>query len=370
GRGGGGAAPAPRSRGAAPGANGRAGLPGAGAAGRWRPSRARASQAPPRRLAAVRPGPGRRSPRAHRRRAARRARAAGGPGDRSRRRETDRAGPGRPRPPAGPDPLARPGARRSRSGAVRRGARSARGRRAAGGPLRGRGYRRRARRPSGRPRPAFPAAAASGATAAEVRVRSPRGPRPLRPRRLGAGGLGSRPSARSRRWFGVSSVDSPAALGLKEGSSMQSMAFHFDPLLVGLSYVVSVFGAYTSLRLVLRMRNARGRAFGGWLLGAALAMGGGAIWAMHFIGMIAVKMDMPVRYDVATTAASMVLAVIVTGIGLWIVGRGAARPARLVAAGTFTGLGVAGMHYLGMAAMRMPADLTYDTKLVALSVVI
>src|SRR6185295_611334 len=137
-----------------------------------------------------------------------------------------------------------------------------------------------------------------------------------------------------------------------------------------LSYVVSVFGAYTSLRLVLRMRNARGRAFGGWLLGAALAMGGGAIWAMHFIGMIAVKMDMPVRYDVATTAASMVLAVIVTGIGLWIVGRGAARPARLVAAGTFTGLGVAGMHYLGMAAMRMPADLTYDTKLVALSVVI
>ncbi|HEV7669279.1 MAG TPA: MHYT domain-containing protein [Thermoanaerobaculia bacterium] len=151
---------------------------------------------------------------------------------------------------------------------------------------------------------------------------------------------------------------------------MPGMQAHFDPLLIALSYAVSVFGAYTSLRLAHRMQAAKGSAFVYWLAGAAFAMGGGAIWAMHFIGMIAYRMAMPVRYDALTTIASMAIAVVVTGVGLWIVGSGAASLARLIAAGTFTGLGVAGMHYLGMAAMRMPADLTYDRTLVAVSVAI
>ncbi len=151
---------------------------------------------------------------------------------------------------------------------------------------------------------------------------------------------------------------------------MQDMSSGFDPLLVGLSYLVSVFGAYTSLRLALRMKTAEGRGAVGWLVGAAFAMGGGAIWAMHFIGMVAFKMDMPVRYDLGLTLASMLLAIVVTGIGLWIVGRGSASLGRLIASGIFMGLGVAGMHYLGMAAMRMPAEMIYDTGLVALSIVI
>lgn len=149
---------------------------------------------------------------------------------------------------------------------------------------------------------------------------------------------------------------------------MPTMPAHFDPLLIALSFAVSVFGAFTSLRLAIRLPTSTGNAFVMWLVAAAFAMGGGAIWTMHFIGMIAYRMDMPVQYDTLTTLASMVLAVVVTGVGLWIVGSGAAKPARLIAAGTFTGLGVAGMHYLGMAAMRMSADLVYDGTLVAVSV--
>lgn len=138
--------------------------------------------------------------------------------------------------------------------------------------------------------------------------------------------------------------------------------------LILMSYVVSVFGAFTSLYLAVRIPQLAGRARVNRLLLAAVAMGGGAIWAMHFIGMVAAKMDMPVRYDVPTTLASLLVAVAVTGTGLAIVGSNPKSVPRLIAGGTFTGLGVAGMHYLGMAAMRMPARLTYDSTLVAASI--
>lgn len=151
---------------------------------------------------------------------------------------------------------------------------------------------------------------------------------------------------------------------------MNDMQASYDLLLVALSYLVSVFGAYTSLRLALRMKTAEAGAKLYWLTGAALAMGGGAIWAMHFIGMLAFKMSMPVQYDLGLTLLSMVLAMVVTGVGLWIVGQGSAGFGRLIASGVFMGLGVAGMHYLGMYAMRMPASLVYNQTLVALSLVI
>ncbi len=148
------------------------------------------------------------------------------------------------------------------------------------------------------------------------------------------------------------------------------MQASYDPFLVTLSYLVSVFGAFTSFRLALRLKDAETTSAVGWLVGGAFAMGGGAIWAMHFIGMVAYNMDMTVRYDLRYTVASLLLAVLMTGLGLWIGGRGAASLPRLIASGVFMGFGIAGMHYLGMAAMRMPADLEYDPWLVALSLVI
>ncbi|ALG71683.1 histidine kinase [Azospirillum thiophilum] len=168
------------------------------------------------------------------------------------------------------------------------------------------------------------------------------------------------------------------------------MPGYYDPLLVVLSYVIAVFGGYVALDLAhhARGRMARiGTAGDGpampvagpdpqdrrsgtrQLAGAALALGVG-IWSMHFIGMLAYRSDIPIGYDAGLTALSFLLAVAVSGAGLFAVARNRPRRLTLPIAGTLTGLGIVGMHYVGMAGMRMEARLSYDTILVAASVVI
>jgi NO-binding membrane sensor protein with MHYT domain len=148
------------------------------------------------------------------------------------------------------------------------------------------------------------------------------------------------------------------------------MTHTYDPLLIALSYAISVFGAFTALQLAVAIPTAKGTALWGWVVGAAAAMGGGAIWSMHFIAMLAFRMPMKVSYDLSLTLASLVLAMLVTGAGLFIVGRGRPSLARLLGGGTLTGLGVATMHYTGMAAMQMPARISYSPVLFGLSLVI
>ncbi|HTG20416.1 MAG TPA: MHYT domain-containing protein, partial [Reyranella sp.] len=104
-------------------------------------------------------------------------------------------------------------------------------------------------------------------------------------------------------------------------------------------------------------------------MAAAITMGGG-IWSMHFIGMLAFVMPVPVSYDVELTIFSLVVAIVVTGGGFYVISRRGASPLRLVLSGIFMGLGIVAMHYTGMAAMRGHAGLDYDRFFVALSVVI
>jgi len=151
---------------------------------------------------------------------------------------------------------------------------------------------------------------------------------------------------------------------------VSAITVSYDLMLVALSFVISVFGAYTALQLAIGIPAAQGKSMVAWLIGAALAMGGGAIWSMHFIGMLAFEVDIPVAYDPVITLVSAIIAVAVTGVGLFVVGRGEASAAKLLIGGIFTGLGVAGMHYTGMAAMIMPAGLSYDSLLFSLSIVI
>src|SRR3954465_9034827 len=143
---------------------------------------------------------------------------------------------------------------------------------------------------------------------------------------------------------------------------------NYEPLLVVLSYVISVLGSYTALRLAVAIPQAPDRMSAlGWTLGAAIALGGGAIWSMHFIAMNAADMGVPVAYDASLTFASLFLAILAPGIGLYMVGRGQGSAMKLVIAGVLTGLGVALMHYPGMAAMIMPMTITYDPALFNLS---
>ncbi len=142
-----------------------------------------------------------------------------------------------------------------------------------------------------------------------------------------------------------------------------------DPYLVALSFAVACLASYTALDLGGRIRVSRRWATLAWLATAAIAMGGG-IWSMHFIAMLAFVMPMPVSFDLGLTLLSLLVPIGVTGIGFFMIGARRATVLQLLLSGIFMGAGIVAMHYTGMAAMRMPADILYDRLLVALSVLI
>jgi PAS domain S-box-containing protein len=91
---------------------------------------------------------------------------------------------------------------------------------------------------------------------------------------------------------------------------------------------------------------------------------------MHFIGMLAFVMPMPVSYDLGLTILSLFLAIGVSGFGFLMIGTRRVTEFEFALSGVFMGIGIVSMHYTGMAAMRMPADIRYDPILVTLSVLI
>ncbi len=144
----------------------------------------------------------------------------------------------------------------------------------------------------------------------------------------------------------------------------------FDTVLVGLSYFIAVLGSYVALECTVRIPQPDGRARLGFVIGGAVALGGVAIWSMHFIGMTALQTAIDVEYQVLPTFVSLVAAIVVSALALWFVGTGAFTFGKLLISGVLTGIGVAVMHYLGMSAMQMGASLRWDMAIVAISVVI
>jgi NO-binding membrane sensor protein with MHYT domain len=138
-----------------------------------------------------------------------------------------------------------------------------------------------------------------------------------------------------------------------------------------LAYLVSCFGSGLGLLATERAQHARKGAQRGWLVMGAVSIGGTGIWVMHFIAMLGMSMSgTTIGFNLPITMLSMVVAVVVVGIGLFIVNSGEGRLQPLLLGGVFTGLGVAGMHYVGMAAMSIQGTVQYNGWLVALSVVI
>ena len=150
---------------------------------------------------------------------------------------------------------------------------------------------------------------------------------------------------------------------------------HFDHgwITPTVSYLLSVLGSMLGLTCAVRLRSAVGRGERTWwLVLASLSIGGTAIWSMHFVAMMGFSVaGTPIRYDVGITAASAIIAVVAVGIGLTIalIGRGA-QNARIITGGVIAGLGVAAMHYTGMAAMNLNGDISYGTSRVGLSIAI
>src|SRR5437879_10428842 len=141
----------------------------------------------------------------------------------------------------------------------------------------------------------------------------------------------------------------------------------YDCALVALSVVFAMFASYAALGLAGRVTAAGGWTRAVWLLGGAGAMGTG-IWSMHYIGMLAFILPIPVAYHWPTVLLSLFAAILASVVALGVVSRQRMGWFRALAGSALMGAGIAGMHYIGMAAMRLPAICQFNSFLVVLSV--
>ncbi|MGE8211815.1 MAG: putative bifunctional diguanylate cyclase/phosphodiesterase [Stenotrophomonas rhizophila] len=143
----------------------------------------------------------------------------------------------------------------------------------------------------------------------------------------------------------------------------------YSQSLVVFSLLVAILASYTALDMAGRLASTQGRVARWWLAGGAAAMGLG-IWSMHFIGMLAFHLPIPVGYDLGITLFSLAVSVGASAYALWLVSRPALPWTRLCAGAVLMGLGIAAMHYLGMAALQMQPGIEYDPFWFTLSLVI
>jgi len=147
------------------------------------------------------------------------------------------------------------------------------------------------------------------------------------------------------------------------------MVGSYDFRLVALSVFIAILASYAALDLAGRVTSAHGGARLLWLSGGAVAMGIG-IWSMHYIGMLSFHLAIPTEYDWPTVLISLVAAVFASGVALFVVSRSEMGMFRAFVGSVFMGGGIAAMHYVGMAAMRLSAMCHYSASLVTLSVIL
>src|SRR5580693_1100272 len=145
------------------------------------------------------------------------------------------------------------------------------------------------------------------------------------------------------------------------------LAGSYDYRLVALSAFIAMLASYAALDLGGRVTASRGRLRLIWLAGGASAMGMG-IWSMHYIGMLAYTLPVPVLYDWPTVLWSLLAAVAASAIALYVVSRKKMGGVFIGVGSVLMGTGIAAMHYIGMEAMRLPAMCTYSPGLVFLSI--
>lgn len=147
--------------------------------------------------------------------------------------------------------------------------------------------------------------------------------------------------------------------------------FAYDWPMVGLSFLISACGAYVGLRWSRRVRLPGGHLDVDRLMCASVALGGGAVWSMHFIGMVAYQTPTHREFDLFMTLASLAVVMVLAGAGLAVASRPrGSRAGNVARGGVLTGLGVVAMHYTGMAAIRSNTRFDWNLSIIGLSVVI
>src|SRR3990167_3663185 len=146
---------------------------------------------------------------------------------------------------------------------------------------------------------------------------------------------------------------------------------YYDYRLVALSYLVAVFASYIALDITARLRDISNTLLSSiaWLVGGAIAMGAG-IWTMHFIGMLAFKMQMPMVYDLWWTIVSLVVAIAASGFALLLLRARNLHYFHIILGGVILGFAIAAMHYTGMAGMLIIMNIHYLPGLFTLSIIV
>ena len=180
-----------------------------------------------------------------------------------------------------------------------------------------------------------------------------------------AGGL----SIAGMHYLGMAATIIPPDSVCLSGFQGTSLPHRYNPWLLALSIAIAILASYTALDVSGRIRAATGRTRKYWLAGGGFAMGMG-IWSMHFIGMIAMHTEHSVTYDVTITLISILPALAASGFALYMIARGELSPRILAISGLLMAVGIGAMHYIGMAAMQINPPLRYDATFFALSILV
>lgn len=143
----------------------------------------------------------------------------------------------------------------------------------------------------------------------------------------------------------------------------------YNIYIVALSVIIAVLASYSALNIATKISNANGKMKYFWLFSGSFVMGSG-VWSMHFIGMLAFEIHANMDYDASLTLLSMIASVLSSFIAFYITMPQIVDMKRLILGGFTMGSGIVAMHYIGMEAMIMPMELSYDKGLLLLSVVI
>jgi NO-binding membrane sensor protein with MHYT domain len=146
---------------------------------------------------------------------------------------------------------------------------------------------------------------------------------------------------------------------------------HYDPRLVALSVAIAIIASYTALDLAgcVSSKTSTPRKSWTWLIAGAVSLGTG-IWSMHFIGMLAFQLPVEVAYSLPISFLSLMIAVAVSAIALFILRRPQLSVTGLLVGATLVGFGISSMHYSGMFAMQMSPPIRYDPLLFVTSIMI
>jgi NO-binding membrane sensor protein with MHYT domain len=144
----------------------------------------------------------------------------------------------------------------------------------------------------------------------------------------------------------------------------------YQPLYVALSFLIAAAGSFVALTAATRIKQADGSFSTANTLTAGLALGGIGVWAMHFVGMLALKLDLASSYAMVETGVSLIAAILAASLALGYVARAPERVGRMVMAGALLGMSVVVMHYLGMYGMKIGGYIQWNYAIVAASIAI